>query len=187
MTPIMKRPIAYNSDVNSDVNLAKNLFNTVRDIPYRIPLKLDDPNNSCHGKSILLHNLLKSYNYNSRIMLCTFKWSDLRIDDSCKKLIVKDVEHHYFVELNLDSRWIKLDTTIDSGLGKKLPINDWDGKSDTKIAVVPIKFLSEEESSKILKSSESIDYFTGKIKSNGQLYKRLNEVYQSIRSGTTTK
>jgi len=166
---------------NQDSALAKNLFIAVRDIPYRIPLKFDDPDNSCHGKSILLNNLLKSYNYNSRIMLCTFKWSELRIDDSCKKFIVKDLQYHYFVELNLDGRWIKLDTTLDSGLKRKIPVNDWDGFSDTRIAVVPIKFLSEDESRKILKSSLSMKYFREKMKSNGRLYKRLNEVYQEIR------
>jgi len=167
---------------NQDRALAKSLFITVRDIPYRIPLKFDDPNNSCHGKSILLNDLLKSYGYSSRIMLCTFKWSQLRIDDTCKSLVVKDMEYHYFIELNLDGRWIRLDTTIDSGLGKRLPVNDWDGKSDTKITVVPIRFLSEKESSKIFRSSLSEKYFASKIKANGSLYKRLNEVYENIRN-----
>jgi|GEM_PF-494925 len=177
----MKKSIEY----NQDRALAVKLFYIIRDIPYRIPLKFDDADNSCHGKCLLLDDILVSYGFKSRIMSCSFGWSKTLKNKKHLKLVNIDIEHHYFIEIYLDGRWIKIDPTFDSTLKAKLPVNEWDGNKNTGITSIPEKFFSETESREIFDKESSEGYFDERMRKNGRLYKALNKKYEIIRKNKT--
>ena len=165
-----------------NITLAIKIFELVRDIEYRIPLNEHESNNACHGKSWLLYNLLRAYGFNARLRACSFKWSKLKIPEEFKKYIVKDDGLHAYVEIcldsndnNLNNKWILLDASFDSKLIKKLPVNIWDGQTDTKLQIVPIKIYNPKQSYKLL-SEYKRDYI-----SNRKLFQKLNKNYEKIR------
>jgi len=47
-------------------------FESIRDIPYRIPLKWGEEDNCCSGKHEKLFNLLKKNGYEVRYRVCVF-------------------------------------------------------------------------------------------------------------------
>jgi len=54
---------------------------------------------------------------------------------------------HTYLEIKINGKWKILDATWDKGLRKILPVNNWDGKSGTEIAVKPTKIFSAKKSS----------------------------------------
>src|SRR3989344_5042537 len=97
----------------NDTKKAIELFTIVRDIPYRIPLNEQEANNTCHGKSKLLCDLLNAYGFTARLRACSFFWSKLPLPEQLKKLIKEDKGFHTFVELELNGKWIVLDPSFD--------------------------------------------------------------------------
>ena len=55
-----------------------SLFNSVRDIPYRIPLDPEEEDRCCSGKHEKLFNLLKKEGFKVRYRVCVFLWSSLK-------------------------------------------------------------------------------------------------------------
>ncbi|MBI4441119.1 hypothetical protein HY639_03055 [Candidatus Woesearchaeota archaeon] len=158
---------------------ATELFVIVRDIPYHIPTSAHDRDACCHGKSELLCKLLQAYGFSARLMLCTFRWSALPLPEELKKLIKNDHGLHSYVEVKQGGRWIRLDPSLDAGLRGKLPVVDWDGYSNTKLAVIPEKMVSPSASQKMrLKSILRAD-----LKKNKKLYQKINTLYERIRLG----
>ena len=52
--------------------------------------------------------------------------------------------------------------------------DEWDGKSDTKIEIKPIKIFTPEKSSEIVKNQNK-DVITRDLKINGKFYQAFNE------------
>ena len=100
-----------------------------------------------------------------------------------RKLVKRDIGHHYFIEIYLDGRWIRIDTTFDSALRPKLPVNKWDGKNDTPITSKPEKFFNQKESEELFRRESTRRFFETRIRQNGKLYKALNEEQDRIRQG----
>jgi hypothetical protein len=73
-----------------------------------------------------------------------------------------------------------VDATWDSGLGKILPVNDWDGKSDTTIAVPSFNTFTPEKSLEII-SSESKEAIEEDLKLNGAFYAAFNMWLAEVR------
>ena len=151
-----------------------SLFYSIRDIPYRIPLEWDEEDNCCSGKHEKLFNLLVEKNYKVRYRVCVFLWSDLNIPIKLEKISHDNDCTHTYLEIYLDGNWKILDATWDSGMENLFHINKWDGKSDTEIAVKPIKIFTPEESLRIVKNQDE-NLITRDLKINGKFYKALNE------------
>ncbi|OFY50869.1 MAG: hypothetical protein A2W85_10265 [Bacteroidetes bacterium GWF2_41_31] len=132
-------------------------FNKIRDIPYAIPLSSSDEDCCCNGKVRKLKELLEQEGYRVRYRVCTFCWSDLSIPEEILNLQKDDIATHVYLEVDIDGTWIKVDPTWDAGLGNILPVADWDGKTDTLLAVASIEVYSVEKSAEIMSDCQSED------------------------------
>ena len=157
-----------------------SLFNSVRDIPYRIPLEWGEEDNCCSGKHKKLLKLLIQNGYKVRYRVCVFLWSSLNISPELEKIPHDNDCTHTYLEIYLNGNWKVLDATWDIGVKNLFYINKWDGKSDTKIAVNPIKIFNPQKSSEIVKNQKE-DIITQDLKINGKFYKAFNEWLENNR------
>ncbi len=152
------------------------IFNKVRDLPYHCPENLNDKNYTCWGKHRILYTELKKLGYKVRFRVCSFKWSELKLQKEIYRLAPKDLDKHLYLEIFLNNRWIILDCSDDY----KLPrYNIWDGKSDCKLEVKAIHIFSPAESITI--EREMKKDFKIIIKKYKQLYKSINSFLSKIR------
>ncbi|MDO8667815.1 MAG: hypothetical protein Q7K35_01820 [bacterium] len=156
-------------------------FEKVRDIPYRIPLSLEEPDECCTGKAEKLFKILKRGGYDVIYRLCTFRWSDLNLPKEIQGVSHDDESSHTYIEINVDGEWKIVDATWDKKLDGTFKINKWDGKSDTEIAVKCIKFLSPEESLSYIKHISTPQAIIADLKINGKFYKAFNEWLETKR------
>jgi len=170
---------------------AVEYFEFVRDIPFRLPVSVGDPDHSCLRKAVVLRPLLASLGLKTRYALCRFTWNSLNIPPSLKAIPHEDVSHIYLEVYSEErARWMAADPTWDKGLASKLPVSEWDGKNDTAIAVKPTERLnpieSEGEIDKLIDMPELRKWLELPIDSptkiNGQFYQALNEWVESVRT-----
>ena len=120
-----------------NTTLAVNAFNMVRDIPY----KLDNPekDSSCSSKAKLLGEILVRLGFSVKIMVALFDWRDLPLptDMSIIGYQTFGISKHYFLSVkNANAKgWVNVDPTWDSALKNVFTITQWDGKTDTILAV----------------------------------------------------
>ncbi|MCK5025100.1 MAG: hypothetical protein KAS15_00810, partial [Nanoarchaeota archaeon] len=129
--------------------------------------------NCCSGKHKKLFNLLTKQGYKVRYRVCVFLWSNLNLPQELEKIPHDDDCTHTYLEIYLDDTWKILDATWDSGLKNIFQINEWDGKSDTEIALEPIETFTPERSLEIVKNqNESL--IKKDLKINREFYKAFN-------------
>lgn len=150
-----------------------SLFNSIRDIPYKIPLKWSEEDNCCSGKHEKLFNLLIKNGYDVRYRVCVFLWSSLNLPRELEKIFHENDCTHTYLEIKIGGIWKILDATWDSGLKGLFNINQWDGKSNTMIAVKPIKIFTPKKSLEIV-NNQSEEVIEKDLQINGQFYKALN-------------
>lgn len=155
-------------------------FEKIRDIPYSIPLEIGEEDNCCSGKMKRFKKILDTRGYKSRYRVCEFRWSDLDLPEE-----VTSVEHdnnstHVFMEIRIDDEWIRVDPTWDKGLHAIVPVNNWDGRNSTELAVKPTKIYGVEKSRKIV-DDETNEDIEKDLQINGKFYKQFNEWLESIR------
>jgi hypothetical protein len=154
----------------------------VRDIPYYIAVSDKEQGYECVTKPEILDRLLQTIELKSRHIICEFRWEDLRLPKEILKLPHEDPETHEYLEVWIPERkkWVKVDPTWDSRLRPKLPIAEWDGLSNTKLAVIPIKILSPEESAAFI--AQDIGEEREKyMERNRKFFIALNRWLESIR------
>jgi hypothetical protein len=150
-------------------------FEKIRDIPYRIPLTPDAPDECCTGKAEMLINALRKRGYAARYRLGTFKWSSIELPEELQNIPHEDDSSHTYPEVNIGGQWRVIDATWDKGLRGIFDINEWDGKSATGIAVKCIECLSPEESLEHIKNISTRAAIIADLKVNGEFYKAFNE------------
>jgi len=156
------------------------IFESVRDIPYKIPLSYEEEDNCCSGKSDKLFDLLVKEGYKVRYRVCLFLWEDLSLPEEVRKISHdKDCTHTY-LEIYLKGGWKILDSAWDIGLKDIFEVNNWDGKSGTKIALDPIKIFSPEKSLSIVKD-QTKKVIDDDLSRNKKFYKKFNEWLDRIR------
>ncbi|MFC2143831.1 hypothetical protein ACFLQO_00495 [Candidatus Aenigmatarchaeota archaeon] len=160
-----------------------SLFNSVRDIPYRIPLKWGEEDNCCSGKHEKLYHLLTRHGYKVRYRVCVFKWKDLGIPSELEKIPHDGDCTHTYLEIKLNGNWRVLDATWDIGLKELFHVNIWDGRSDTKIAVKYIKIFSPEKSLDIVNNQDK-QVIEDDLRVNREFYKVFNEWLDNNRKAT---
>jgi hypothetical protein len=156
-------------------------FNRIRDIPYRIPLVLEEPDACCSGKAKQLLKEVSQAGYEARYRVGSFRWSALNLPQDVVVLPHEDMGTHVYVEAEINDMWRAIDATWDKGLAQVLPVNEWDGQSDTKIAVPILELFSVEESAKIMEDSTNPVSFEKDIETNGTFYSGLNNWLAEIR------
>ena len=150
------------------------IFNKIRNIPYRIPLKWGEEDNCCSGKSEKLFDLLTKEGYEVRYRVCVFLWESINLPEELQKIPHDKDCTHTFLEIKIDGEWKVLDSSWDKGLKNLFHVNEWDGKSDTQTAVKPIKILSPEKSLEIVNEQDE-EVITKDLEINGEFYKAFNE------------
>ena len=168
------------------MNIIKE-FNKVRDIPYRIPLSLEEPDDCCSGKADKLFKIFKDGGYNARYRLCTFRWSSLNLPKELQDIPHDDNSSHSYLEIEIDGKWKIIDVTWDKGLKGLFVVNEWDGKSDTEIAVPCIECLSPEKSLGYIKHVSTPEAIMSDLKLNGDFYKAFNKWLDDNRKLNKTK
>ena len=151
------------------------IFESVRDIPYRIPLSLEEEDNCCSGKHEKLLRILKERGYEVRYRVCVFLWSSLSLPKDLKKISHSGKSSHIYLEIKLDGVWRILDATWDKGLKGLFHVSEWDGKSNTEIAVKPVKIFSAEETTKVVKMENDEISIKRDLEANGKFYEAFNK------------
>ena len=149
-------------------------FESIRDIPYRIPLKWGEEDNCCSGKHEKLFNLLTKEGYKVRYRVCVFLWSSLNLPPGLEKIPHDDDCTHTYLEINIDGNWKILDATWDIGLKNLFHINKWDGKSNTEIAIKTTKIFTPQKSLEIV-SNQNEEVINKDLEINSEFYKGFNQ------------
>ncbi len=153
------------------------VFRAVRDIPYRIPLSSHEQDQCCAGKHGRLFNELRAKGYTARMRTCVFLWNSISLPKELKRIPHEKTSYHSYVEVFLHGKWVRLDATWDKPLQHILPVSEWDGTSDTPIAVKPIKIFSRYEEYPHFEDTIIDD----DVKVNGKFYHALNLWLESER------
>ncbi len=152
------------------------LFERVQSVPYflfehRNSSKLFYLNKGCCAEKLIwLGNKFKEMKISVKYYLIEFDWKNLPIPEKIIKLRKREKEQHLALRAKINERWAWIDPTWDLGLGKGgFPVTkSWDGISDTRLAVKPLK----------------IREFKPKDPSNIEINafeKALNEYFEKIR------
>lgn len=158
-----------------------SLFNSIRDIPYSIALTAEEEDNCCSGKSNKLLSILTKKGYNIRWRVCEFNWRDLNLPLEIEEIPHEDLCTHAFLEINIEGNWRTLDPCWDKGLRKTFHVNEWGGKSNTEIAVKPVKILTPKESQDLMKNQPNKSITEQDLKVNGAFYNAFNEYLEKER------
>ena len=150
-------------------------FNKVRDIQYRIPLSLKEPDKCCSGKADMLFKAFKKGGYNARYRLCIFRWSSLNLPKELLDIPHDDDSSHTYLEIEIDGKWKIIDATWGKGLKGTFNVNKWDGKSGTEIAVPATECFLSEKSLEYIKHVSTSEAIISDLKVNGKFYKAFNE------------
>lgn len=133
------------------------IFERVRDIPYGV---IDSRNpedvyrknkGTCSGKHLLLKELYLALGMRVRDVICFHLYEELprNIDypQELRKILEENSgvpDFHNFIRVYVGNDWVTLDATFDRPLRNYFVVNYWDGKSDTKLSVKPLKFWEPE-------------------------------------------
>ena len=169
--------------MTSEITERIRLFKMVRDIPYFIAINEGDQGYECVTKPEILSRLLRGIGLKTRDIVCYFIWEDLVLPKQLLKLPHEDPETHGYIEVWIPEteKWVKVDPNWDSKIKHpKIPIPEWDGLNDTKLAVTPTKTLSPEESAAF--NAQDIGEEREKyMERNKEFFKELNKWLGSIR------
>lgn len=159
-------------------------FNFIRDIPYHIGLEITDPTYNCATKAIMLGQMLNGLNLKTRLILCTFAWTETPLPSAVLNLPRNSGETHLFLQMFEPRRkhWVNIDPSWDTKLRSAgFPIADWDGVSDTALAVTPHIIYSSDDTTRILaEKSDPAEHAAHRAK-NRAFYHALNQWLQSER------
>jgi hypothetical protein len=161
------------------MNLIKE-FIKIRDIPYMIPLSLNEFDNCCSWKAIRLKNIFEKEWYEVKYRICKFKWSDLNLANELYKIPHNDNSTHVYLEVNINWKILNVDPTWDKWLNNIFLVNEWDWLNNTEIAVKPLWLFSYEESEKIMTKTTNGEILED-LKENWLFYKAFNEYLERIR------
>jgi hypothetical protein len=132
-----------------------SVFRKIRDIPYAVIPEVIHPQKyfeilkinkgSCSPKHFLLADLLERLGLTIFYSVWQFLWTDIPIEWplELKKLVEEmPINTHLALRVKIEDDLVLVDATLDPKLRiLGLPINDWDGKSNT---LLPIQPLGEE-------------------------------------------
>lgn len=175
---------------------AIRVFEKVRDIPYgsvgeREPAKVLETNlGSCSGKHILLNGLFRALGFQSKVKTCLQYFQEAlppenNYPERLKEIICncQVVDFHHFVTVEINGVWIQVDATWDAALSDYgFNVNlDWDGKSDTVLAVEPISFYPDTEDIIALKERLIAEMDPKERQIRSEFFALLTDWLQTIR------
>lgn len=170
--------------MKEDIEKRKGIFKIVRDIPYYISTGKEQ-DYSCATKPLILKTLLESLGLKLRRIICEFRWEKLNLPKELLELPHDEVDTHEYLEVYVPEKekWVKVDPNWDSWQ-RFFPVAEWDGISDTIIAVTPEKTYSPEDSMKIIKEEDEVSPQVRKdyLEKNKKFFQALNKWLQYQRT-----
>lgn len=157
-----------------------HIFESIRDIPYSIPLTLSEPNNSCSGKVIKLKKNLEELGYACRFRVCAFNWDNCPIPNSVLQHDHSSPSLHVYLEVKINDSWLDVDPTWDTKLKSVFKISKWNAQSSTPIAVPYCKKYNLKMSKKIMEEPQSAN-IDQQLKKERSFLKALNQWLADIR------
>ena len=144
-------------------------YETIRNIPYSIPLTPDEHAYNCATKAAELQTRLADLGLQSRQIICTFKWEETPIPPEILSLPRDYDETHLFLEVLIPETktWVKCDPTWDDALKKHgFLTSEWDGLSDTTLGVIPHHIYTEEETKGLIEKFSDSTLIKNHFKTN---------------------
>lgn len=119
---------------NQNIGLRIALFESIRDIPYRIDIAGKDA--TCLAKNKLLGELLLRVGLSCRIVKAQSYWKDTPHITPKLLALAPPKFSHLFLEVLIPEtkKWVQVDATWDSELAPTLPVAKWDGLHSTILA-----------------------------------------------------
>lgn len=162
----------------------KRLFGLARDIPFRTALSIDEQGYACVAKPEILDRMLQTLGLESRHIICKFRWEDLNPPESVLEYQHEDPETHEYLEVYLpeEDEWVKVDPNWDSRIEHpQIPIAEWDGKTDTELAVEPVETFSPEESREFIEQDSTEEARKDYFEKNQDFFRAMNSWLESLR------
>lgn len=155
------------------------LFRFVREIPYYASVGKEQ-DFSCSTKVEILRKLL---GLKARYRIYEFRWEDLDLPKELLTFPHEDPEYHQNLEVYIPEKqnWVIVDPTWDSGLSKNFVVAEWDGLSNTKIAVPTKKIYSPEESKHLIKTFSEPKEIQSYLRKNKRFLHSLNKYLKYLR------
>ena len=149
------------------------LFERVRDIPYGDIGSRDafdvykNNKGTCSGKHELLKEIYSELGIKTKDFIAMHKFNDMPVSfpPEIKEILNRTIitDPHNFFKILVNGNWVSVDVTWDKPLKRfGFPVNEnWDGKTDMQICVVPTKIFEvsnpiESKKQKIAKFSEEV-------------------------------
>lgn len=187
MKDYFKHYLEVNFDLK-DPDLFKKVTLHVRDIPYgsigsRNPEDILKSNmGTCSGKHFLLKDIYEYLGFEVKDMIAIHFFNNLpvKLSDELLGLLNegKIPDPHNFLRVKRFDKWLDIDITWDKALaGSGFEVNEnWDGKSNMNICVVPEEILEMEN------SLEFKEKFTAELdeKTQERRKKFINELSQYL-------
>ena len=151
-------------------------FNWVRDIPYRCPLSVEEPDYCCFGKHQILERLLKGAGLEVRPRICDSDWDSLPLPKKVLKIPHQNEVCHVYLEVKIDGKWKQIDASLDKGLSPKFPLIEWDGHNSTPLCIKPRGTIWSPKT-----SLEIYHEIENDFTSEYEFYSALNNWFEEIR------
>lgn len=176
-----------------------SIYEHIRDIPYSIVSELRDPQTgpaglirmnrgSCVPKHYLMHLMFTRLGLPVKYVTYLFNWNDpaIKFPPDLKKIVTAmPITPHLAVKADIDERWVSVDATYDLSLRiAGFTVNEeWDGVSDTKIAVIPVEEIVHESLEDRLSFAERIvgEYTEKEKAAYAEFALRLNKWLEGVR------
>lgn len=158
----------------------KSLFESERNIPYRIPLSCDEKDHCCSGKHERLLRAFTNAGIDTRYRVCWFRWSDIALPPEVASVPHDDECSHVYLEVKSNDAWTIVDATWDPGLASILPINDWIDGEDMIVAVPATKTLSPADSAALMTAITPHDIEID-LEKHTAFYRAFNEWLEKVR------
>jgi len=117
-----------------NLKLRKQLFLAVRDLPYKISNQSTDT--SCVAKTKILGELFTRLGLECQVWQAVVDWKDIGLPGELLKLAPRPFVKHFFLKVFIPEtkKWVVVDPTWDMRFRGQLPVNDWDGLTNTTLA-----------------------------------------------------
>ncbi len=128
-------------------DLARTIFETIRDEPYALRRATDDRPRNCFYKGLDLIEQLSKLGYGVRGRIGEMDWSKTPAPQSVLALLPNDIlSTHFYIEVFRDGTWQLFDPSWEVSMGDKLgvPVSTWDGPNESGFAITKVYTLEEQ-------------------------------------------
>lgn len=161
--------------------IAKEIFENIRDLPYRVTEFVGDDCPNCFNKGTKLMHELGVMGYAVRGQTAEIRWEDTPLPKEIVALHPKDIlATHFYIEIEQNGIWRALDATWDKALEKiGCPIAEWDGRNSPAFPLV--KKYTLEEQAAYLELCKNPAFINDYYDRAGDFLRKANQWFAQVR------